>query len=148
MFRKHSARARESSLKELEHARDLRAVITAALDATPVDDESLRRSVWTYVRAERDAGSSPPSVVALLTQLVDASTIGLPSVRQSVKRWMIRSCVQAYFGYHADEVVGGDLAASVDPITTPPVLVSSRDDTPRSRVRGPLVLLARTRRAS
>src|SRR5256714_9056114 len=54
-------------------------------------------AVWTYVRAEHDLGASPGSVIVALTELVDASTIGPPLVRQSVMRQVILWCVEAYF---------------------------------------------------
>lgn len=106
MFPERSTQARELSLEELEDAQDLQAVIAAALSATPVDEESLCRGVWTYVRAERDLGTSPESVVAVLTELVDASMIGAPADRQSMMQRMIRWCVQAHFGYLEGELTG------------------------------------------
>ena len=99
MYRHRPTPSRELSLDQIEDARDLRAVITAALATDPVDEESLRRGVWTYVRTERDVGTSPAFVIVALTELVDASTIEHTSVRQSVTRQVILWCVEAYFGY-------------------------------------------------
>ena len=127
MFRQRSVQTRELSLEELEHVGDLRAVIAAALAATPVDEESLSRGVWTYVRAERDLGTSPESVMVVLTELVDASTIGAPSVRESMMRQMIRWCVQAHFGYLEGELTGVSANAPwADSVAAPPMIVSNR----------------------
>ena len=119
--------SRELSLEELEDAQDLRAVISAALATVPVDEESLRRGVWTYVRAERDVGTSPGFVIVALTELVDVSTIDQVSVRQFVTRQVILWCVEAYFGYLGGEVVGsGDDAPLTDNAVAPPMIVSNR----------------------
>ena len=127
MDRQRPAQARELSLAELEDAQDLRAVIAAALAAIPVDDESLRRGVWTYVRAERELGTSPGSVVVALTELVDASTMRQPIVRHSTMRQVILWCVEAYFGYLGGEAVGGDQnARSVASVAARPMIVSNR----------------------
>jgi hypothetical protein len=127
MYRDRPSAPRELSLDEIEDARDLRAVIAAALSAVPVDEESLRRGVWTYVRAERDIGTSPGFVIVALTELVDASTVDQPLLRQSVTRQVILWCVEAYFGYLGGEVVGGgDDAPSADLTAPPPMVVSNR----------------------
>ena len=119
--------SRELSLEELEDAQDLRAVISAALATVPVDEESLRRGVWTYVRTERDVGTSPGFVIVALTELVDASTIDQVSVRQFVTRQVILWCVEAYFGYLGGEVVGsGDDAPLADSAVAPSMIVSNR----------------------
>ena len=115
------------SFEALEDAQDQRSLIAAALAATPLDDESLRRGVWTYVRGERDVGTSPASVIVALTQLVDASPIRIPFIRLSVTRRVILWCVEAYFGYLSGEVVGGgEDARSADPVVAPPMIVSNR----------------------
>jgi len=119
--------SRELSLEELEDAQDLRAVISAALATVPVDEESLRRGVWTYVRAERDVGTSPGFVIVALTELVDVSSIDQVSVRQFVTRQVILWCVEAYFGYLGGEVVGsGDDEPLTDSAVAPPMIVSNR----------------------
>jgi hypothetical protein len=92
---------------ELEDAHDLRSVIAAALDATPMDEEALRRGVWTYVTAEHDVGTPPGAVIVTLTYLVDASRARPPLVQQDLLRRMILWCVEAYFGHLGGEVVGG-----------------------------------------
>src|SRR5207244_1617799 len=40
---------------QLADAEELRSVIVTALAATPIDEEALRRGVWTFVGTERDA---------------------------------------------------------------------------------------------
>jgi hypothetical protein len=126
MYR-HRPTSRELSLDEIEDARDLRAVIAAALATDHVDEESLRRGVWTYVRAERDAGTSPAFVIVALTELVDAATIQHASVRQFVTRQVILWCVEAYFGYLGGEVVGGGAdALSANQAVPGPMIVSNR----------------------
>lgn len=127
MFRQRSNQARESSLEDFEDTRDLRAVIAAALGATPVDEESLCRAVWTYVRAERDLGASPESAIVVLTELVDASMIGAPAARQSMKGRLNRWCVQAHFGYLEGELTDGSAnAPSAHSVAVPPMIVSNR----------------------
>ena len=126
MYRQHPTQSRPLTFEQLEDAQDLRSVIAVALAATPVDDESLRRGVWTYVRAERDLGTSPASVIVALTQLVDASPIHVPFIRQSITRRVILWCVEAYFGYLGGEVIGGGEDAPEDPVVAPPMIVSNR----------------------
>jgi hypothetical protein len=128
MSRQHPAQSRELSHEEPHDARNFRAVIAAALATTPPDDEeSLRRGVWNYVRAERDRGTSPGSVMVALTELVDESKIRTALVRQSVMRRVTRWCVQAYFGYLRAEAVGAGVGApSVASVAAPPMIASNR----------------------
>jgi hypothetical protein len=127
MYRQRPARSRAFTLEELEDAQDLRAVIATALAATPLDNESLRRGVWTYVRAEHDMGASPGSVIVALTELVEASTIRPPLVQQSIMRQVILWCVEAYFGHLGGEVVsGGDPPLSDESAVLLPRLASNR----------------------
>jgi hypothetical protein len=126
MDRSRPDQPRDLTLEELEDARDLRAVIAAALAATPVDEEALRRAVWTYVRAERDMGTSPASVIVTLTGLVDSSPVQAPFVRQSTTRQVILWCVEAYFGYLGGEVIGGPHAQSAMAAPAAPMIVSNR----------------------
>jgi hypothetical protein len=127
MYRLCPTQSSELTLDQLEDARDLRAVITAALAAEPIDEESLRRGVWTYVRAERDVGASAANVIAALTALVDAWAITQAPVRQFVTRQVILWCVEAYFGYLGGEVVGGghDVGRARS-ASVPPMMVSNR----------------------
>jgi len=121
MDRPGSHRHRDRSLAELADALDLRSVISAALVTKPVDEHSLRRGVWTYVGAERHAGTSPGHIIMALTELVEAAGIATPA-RQVLMRGVILWCVEAYFGHLGGDVVGRDGDARVES----PMLVSNR----------------------
>ena len=90
---------------ELSDVEDLRSAIATALAASPVYEQSLRRGVWTYVGAERDAGTPPGQVIMELTELVDAARIVPTSVALALTRRVILWCVEAYFGQ-----LGGGIA--------------------------------------
>ena len=94
------------SLADVEDAQDLRSVIANALAATPIDELSLRRGVWTYVGAERHAGTSPGHVIMALTDLIEVATIAPPANRQALMRSVILWCVEAYFGHLGGDMVG------------------------------------------
>ena len=100
---------------------DLRSSVEAALKVTPVDESLLRRSVWTYVGAERHAGTAPGHVIMTLSELVEASAIFPMSVRQTVLRHVILWCVEAYFGHLGGDVVGRMGTAFSDSRTPMPV---------------------------
>jgi hypothetical protein len=107
---------------ELTDVEDLRSTIAVALAARPIYDQSLRRAVWTYVGAERDAGMPPGDVILSLTELVEAAGIGPASVDQALTRRVILWCVEAYFGQ-----LGGNAAPrDGDTSDAGPVLVSNR----------------------
>jgi hypothetical protein len=94
---------------ELADVQDLRLAIGSVLAARPVCDQSLRRAVWTYVGAERDAGPSPARVIALLIELIEAARVG--PIEQSLTRRVILWCVEAYLGQLNDDVARvGDLS--------------------------------------
>ena len=123
MDRPAPAQSGELTLGELDNAQGL-AVIASVLAETTIDDESLRRGVWTYVRSERYLGTSPASIIVALTELVESSEQP-PLVRQFITRQVILWCVDAYFGYLGGEVVGGaDAPQEVPP--APPMIVSNR----------------------
>ncbi|HKW49308.1 MAG TPA: hypothetical protein VJN70_17770 [Gemmatimonadaceae bacterium] len=123
MDRPAPAQSGELTLGELDNAQGL-AVIASVLAETTIDDESLRRGVWTYVRSERYLGTSPASIIVALTELVESSEQP-PLVRQFITRQVILWCVDAYFGYLGGEVVGGaDAPRKVPP--APPMIVSNR----------------------
>jgi hypothetical protein len=107
---------------ELADAQDLRSVIAAALATTPVDQESLRRGVWTYVGAERHAGAAAGRVIVTLTELVEEAGLEPASVRQPIMRRVILWCVEAYFGHLGGDRVGRDREAFSDT----PINVSNR----------------------
>lgn len=106
MDRHATAPSRELTLEEIEDSQDLRSVITTALAGTPVDHESLRQAVWTYVGAEHDVGARPGAVILTLTELVEASPATPRSARDELTRLVILWCVEAYFGHLGGEGVG------------------------------------------
>jgi len=122
MDRPHSDQPVDRTTAQLADVQDLRSVISAALTANPVDECALRRGVWTYVGAERHAGTSPGRVIMALTELVEAARISPAPVRQSLMRRVILWCVEAYFGHLGGDIVGreGDALSDV------PMLVSNR----------------------
>ena len=127
MNRRRARGPRELSLEEIEDAQDLRSVIAAALAATPVDEESLRQAVWTYVGAERDVGARPGSVIVTLTELVEAAPMAPRTVRDELMRRVILWCVEAYFGRLGGEGVGGGSArAARDASLAKPQIASNR----------------------
>ena len=126
MDRQHSRLSRELSLEEIEDAQDLRSVIAAALATTPVNQESLRHAVWTYVVAERDVGARPGTVVVSLTEMVEASPVAPRSVRDELTRRVILWCVEAYFGRLGGDGVGRRSAPAVHEVSPPPRIVSNR----------------------
>jgi hypothetical protein len=104
---------RPRSVAGVADARDLRAVIAESLADNHIDEQALRRGVWTYVGAERHAGTSPGHVIMTLNELVDAAKIEPLSARHALTRRVILWCVEAYFGHLGGDVVGrGDEALS------------------------------------
>jgi hypothetical protein len=98
--------AASRSFADLVDAGDLRSVIAAALSARPVDEQALRRGVWTYVGVERDAGTPPGVVIATLSELVAAGN-NSAGANHDVTRQVILWSVEAYFGcLGGDEVCG------------------------------------------
>jgi hypothetical protein len=112
----------DRSTAELSDDQDPRSAIGAALGATPVDEQTLRRAVWMYVSAERHGGTAPGHVIMALTELVDASGIDPATVRQATMRSVILWCVEAYFGHLSGDVVG----RSGDALSDSPTYVSNR----------------------
>lgn len=125
MDRSHARRPRELTPDEIDDAQDLRSVIVTALSVTPVDQESLRHAVWTYVRAERDVGARPGTVIGTLTDIVEASSVAPRSARD--ERRVILWCVEAYFGHLGGEGVGRQCApAAGEASLATPRIVSNR----------------------
>jgi hypothetical protein len=89
-----------------DEAHDLQSAIFDVLAADSVDEHLLRRCVWTYVSAERHAGTSPGHVIMSLTEVVEAAGISPTSARQALMRNVILWCVEAYFGHLGGDVVG------------------------------------------
>lgn len=79
-------------------AQDLRNAISAELVGPTVDEERLRRSVWTFVSRERQLGMPPGPVIVALTMLVEGSALPSGSKRDELLRNVILWCVEAYFG--------------------------------------------------
>ena len=94
------------TVEQIADVADLRAVILAALAATPIDDTMLRRGVWTYVGVERHAGTSPGHVIMALNDLIDEAAVSPLAARQALTRRLILWCVEAYFGHLGGDVVG------------------------------------------
>jgi hypothetical protein len=113
----HEKRAERltAELAERADAQDLRSAISAALVANPIEDELLRRGVWTYVSAERLAGTTSARVIMMLTELVMEARIEPASLRHPVMQRMIRWGVEAYFGQLGGTTVGDDDDARPDP---------------------------------
>jgi hypothetical protein len=108
-----------AELAERADVQDLRLAISRALATTPIEEQALRRGVWTYVGAERLAGTSSARVIMILTELVMEARIEPASLRHPVMQRMIRWSVEAYFGQLGDNIVGGDRDTPADP--PPPV---------------------------
>ncbi len=87
------------SFDELVDAQDLRAAIEATLTARPVDDATLRRCVWSLVCTERLAGTSPGTVIDVLSELVANADIPSPIDRQALARRVVTWGVEAFFGH-------------------------------------------------
>jgi hypothetical protein len=99
--------ASSRTFAQLGDRHDLEAVISKALAARPLDDSMLRRGVWTYVGAERDAGTSPGRVVLTLTELIERSGPTSEVDQRAVMRRVILWCVEAYFGHLGGGINGG-----------------------------------------
>ena len=92
------ARAATRTLAQHHDAGDLRAAIVDALAATPIDQQTVRNAVWTYVRGEREVGVAPGVVILALTDMVDRAKIVPDAARDVRTREVILWCVEAYFG--------------------------------------------------
>ena len=93
---------------QLIDAADLRAAIAQALDAVPIDDEKLRRAVWTFVDTERHAGTTPGDVIVALKDLMTQAQVAALTERSAA---VILWCVEAYFGH-----LGSDLRRLQSPV--------------------------------
>ena len=103
-------------------SQNLRSAIESSLAETPVAEESLRRRVWAFVGAERNAGTPPGHVIMALTDLVEAANISPIGAHQPLMRRVILWCVEAYFGHVGGDVVGRD----GDSLGDTPMVVSNR----------------------
>ena len=115
MVRPDSFARAPRSVADFADAEDLRSMIATALAGDPIDEDALRHAVWTFVRAERDAGAQPGQVIIALTGLVDAARLGPPPVHHARLRQVILSCVEAYFGHLGGNAVSDDSKATSAP---------------------------------
>ena len=99
---------------ELIDAADLRAAISEALNASPIDEDALRRAVWTFVGTERHAGTTPGHVIIALTELMTQAQITSIAERQAATRSVILWCVEAYFGHLGGDVHGAQSGVLVE----------------------------------
>ena len=99
---------------EIAESDDLRSAIASALDASPVDEEMLRRAVWSYVGAERHAGTSAGRVIMTLVDVIETAAIAPLIERQALTRRVILWGVEAFFGHLGGDVVGRDGMALSD----------------------------------
>jgi hypothetical protein len=99
----------------LAEAADLRSAVAASLSVAPVNENALRRDVWTLVGAERDAGASPAHVITTLTDLIDEAAVSPVSLRQARLRQVILWCVEAYFGHLGGDVLRPNASAPTLP---------------------------------
>jgi hypothetical protein len=106
----------DRSFASLLDAQDLRSAITAALAKRPMDEESLRRGVWTFVIAEREAGTAPCDVIVALTSLVEAASVGPMSDRRALVHRVVVWCVEAYFGHFGGAAADRDRALDSPPL--------------------------------
>ena len=94
------------SVEDLADARELRAVIAAALAAAPINEHTLRCAVWSFVGVERRAGVPAALVITRLTNLIDVADIAPVATRLALTRRVILWCVEEFFGH-----LGGDALA-------------------------------------
>ena len=106
MSRRYSGGARERTLEEVAEAEDLRLVISAALRATPVDEQALRRGVWTYVSSELSVGTFHDAVLRRLST-IGAASIAPGPAREVLTRRVLQWSVEAYFGHLGGEPYSG-----------------------------------------
>ena len=102
------ARAATRTVAQLISANDLRAVIVENLAATPLDEQTLRDAVWTYVRGEREVGVAPGVVILALTEMVEAAKLAPKDLVLLRTRQVILWCVEAYFGHLGGDALGRD----------------------------------------
>lgn len=121
MDRLPPARAATRTITQLRDARDLRAAIVDALAAVPIDEQTLRDGIWTYVRGEREVGVAPGVVILALTDMVERAKVVPDVARIARTRDVILWCVEAYFGQLGGVAVGRNREASVDVSRDEPV---------------------------
>jgi len=101
------------SVEDLADAKDLRAAIAAALGTAPINDQTLRCAVWSFVGNERRAGVPPALVISRLTGLIDNANVVPTLARLAVTRRVILWCVEEYFGRLGGDALSADSARDV-----------------------------------
>jgi hypothetical protein len=107
------------SVEDLADAKDLRAVVSSALKAAPMDEHALRCAVWSFVGTERRAGVPPALVITRLTGLIDDANITPMQARLALTRRVILWCVEEYFGHLGGDALAmdGSRGAAGSPVT-------------------------------
>ncbi|HEY9226169.1 MAG TPA: hypothetical protein VIP11_05950 [Gemmatimonadaceae bacterium] len=101
------------SVEDLADAKELRAVISAALTNAPIDEQALRCAVWSFVGTERRAGVPPAIVIMRLSGLIDDANITPIAASLALTRKMILWCVEEYFGHLGGDALAMDSARGV-----------------------------------
>ena len=91
---------------------DLVHDISDALNSNPVDEDSLRRGIRSYVAIQRRAGESPGLVIMALAELVGAANIVHETDRETLVHSVILWAVEAYFGH-----LGGDAVREAESLS-------------------------------
>jgi hypothetical protein len=119
MFPRKSWDASHTAAEQIE-LQELRAQICEVL-ASGIDEQLLRRAVWTYVGAERHAGTSLGHTIIVLTGLVDEANITPMSVRHALARQVTLWSVERYYSY-----LGEAVFADAKPASDAPMRASDR----------------------
>ena len=114
MDRPPPVRAATRTVAQLHNADDYRSVIVGALTAVPVDEQTLRDGVWTYVGAEREVGVAPGLVILALSDMVEEAKLEPRAAELARTRQVILWCVEAYFGHLGGEAIGRDRESGHD----------------------------------
>jgi hypothetical protein len=93
------------SVEDLADAKDLRAAISAALVQAPINEDTVRCAVWSFVGTERRAGVPPALVITRLTGLIEDAKISPLSAHLELTRRVILWCVEEYFGHLGADVL-------------------------------------------
>jgi hypothetical protein len=101
------------SVEDLADAKELRAAISAALATAPIDENTLRCAVWSFVGTERRAGVAPTVIIVRLTGLIDDANIVPMARRLALTRRVVLWCVEEYFGHLGGDVLSVDESLSM-----------------------------------
>ena len=108
------------SVENLADAKELRAAISAALADVPMNEDSLRGAVWSFVGHERRTGVPPAFVITRLTGLIEGAKISPIDARLELTRRVILWCVEEYFGHLGGDVLAMDRSRDVPASATSP----------------------------